>query len=368
MSGFFESSKDTYKQQIEALEAMAQAEKVEQAPAGLMQGEESEGTGDYIWDFITSLRKEREPFTVEAPTASVPEITDLDIEEFEKAVQGMSPRYKQDMLEGLQDQQELRTLAPQDRGSSPLPQLKPGTDRQTSVKPKLRPDPKLVDVTDTEEGKLSNPEPLYEMAKEVDPGTIDVSPAAEAPDQQGLMSKPVEKTKEEVKPEGMNLVITKGTRADYKPSSDMYNISLDFNSFKGAKGTEVIIPDGADDATRAAAEQFNELMVAFAAKHGYEGYKNRGVKTRKQNKRGVSNTIHVEPFFTQDAKIEKIISENMDEFSQLYTKAFGGLSARMVMPHGTKNSKGIQDRGAVSKTFGDELSFGERVIKSLTKK
>lgn len=33
----------------------------------------------------------------------------------------------------------------------------------------------LVDVTDTEEGKLSNPEPLYEMAKEIDPGTIETT-------------------------------------------------------------------------------------------------------------------------------------------------------------------------------------------------
>jgi len=362
MSGFFESSQDTYKQQIDALNQMGQAQEADSTSLGLM-AEEGKSSSDYVWDFIKNLRKEREPFTVEPQTVVMPEITDLDIEEFEKAVEGMSPRYKKDMVEGLEEQRELRQLKPQERGSSPVPKLKPGTDRQTSIRPKLRPETTLVDITDTEEGKLSNPEPLYKLSEEIDPGTIDVSPAAEAPDQQGLMSKP----KEEVKPEGMNLVIADGTRADYKPTSDMYNISLDFNSFKGAKGTEVIIPDGADEATRAAAEQFNELMVAFAAKHGYEGYKNRGVKTRKQNKRGVSNTIHVEPFFTQDEKIEKIIKENMDEFSKLYTDAFGGLSARMVMPHGTKNSKGVQDRGAVSKTFGDELSFGELVIQSLKK-
>jgi len=42
----------------------------------------------------------------------------------------------------------------------------------------------LKDVTDTEEGKLSNEEPLYKMAEEIDPGTIDVS---ELPGK-GLMS------------------------------------------------------------------------------------------------------------------------------------------------------------------------------------
>jgi hypothetical protein len=40
---------------------------------------------------------------------------------------------------------------------------------------------RLVDVTDTEKGKLSNEEPLYKMAEEIDPGTIETK---------GLMSKP----------------------------------------------------------------------------------------------------------------------------------------------------------------------------------
>lgn len=40
---------------------------------------------------------------------------------------------------------------------------------------------KMVDVTDTDQGKLDNPEPLYDMAKEINPGTIETT---------GLMSKP----------------------------------------------------------------------------------------------------------------------------------------------------------------------------------
>ena len=161
------------------------------------------------------------------------------------------------------------------------------------------------------------------------------------------------------------LEIVNGSRADYAPTADMPNISLDFNSFKGAKGTEVIIPDNASPEVREAAERFNQMVVDFAAKHGYENYKNRGVKTTSENKRGVSNTIHVEPFFTQDAKIEAIINDNMDEFAQIYKEAFGGVTGRMVLPHGVVNSKGIQDRGAVSKTFGDEYSFGEAIISRL---
>ena len=161
------------------------------------------------------------------------------------------------------------------------------------------------------------------------------------------------------------LEIVNGSRADYAPTADMPNISLDFNSFKGAKGTEVIIPDNASPEVREAAEKFNQMVVDFAAKHGYENYRNRGVKTTSENKRGVSNTIHVEPFFTQDAKIEAIINDNMDEFAQIYKEAFGGVTGRIVLPHGVKNSKGIQDRGAVSKTFGDEYSFGEAIISRL---
>lgn len=165
----------------------------------------------------------------------------------------------------------------------------------------------------------------------------------------------------------MALTISQGTRADFAPSADMYNISMDFNSFEGGRGTEVIIPDNASPQVRQAAERFNQLVVDFAAKHGYSGYRNRGVKTTSENERGVRNTIHVEPFFTQDSQMEKIINENMAEFSQLYTQAFGNLKARLVAPHGVTNKKGVQDRGAVSPTFKDELTFGNMVLSNLTK-
>ena len=44
----------------------------------------------------------------------------------------------------------------------------------------------LLDITDTDEGKLSNSEPLYDMAKEVDPGTIKTE---ELPPAGGIMSR-----------------------------------------------------------------------------------------------------------------------------------------------------------------------------------
>lgn len=44
----------------------------------------------------------------------------------------------------------------------------------------------LVDVTDTEEGKLSNPQPLYDLAESIDPGTIETEELP--PISSGLMS------------------------------------------------------------------------------------------------------------------------------------------------------------------------------------
>ena len=161
------------------------------------------------------------------------------------------------------------------------------------------------------------------------------------------------------------LTISEGTRHNWSPNADMYNISLDYNSSQGGTGTEVIIPNNASTEVRDAANNFNALVVEFARSKGYDGYKNRGVKTRSENKRGVPNTIHVEPFFRQDSKMEKLIKDNMDEFSLLYTEAFGNLPARMISPHGKFNSKGIQDKGATSEVFGTELAFGNMIISSL---
>ena len=232
----------------------------------------------------------------------------------------------------------------------------PYNDIKLGDEPEVLDEPTKDEPLDLGDGIMSPPSMQEEEELEIiaDPTTDD-----------NTINKPVA---DGVQPEDGKvgtLEIVSGSRADYAPTADMPNISLDFNSFKGAKGTEVIIPDNASPEVREAAEKFNQMVVDFAAKHGYENYKNRGVKTTSENKRGVSNTIHVEPFFTQDSKIEAIINDNMDEFAQIYKTAFGGVTGRMVLPHGVVNSKGIQDRGAVSKTFGDEYSFGEAIISRL---
>lgn len=202
MSGFFESSKDTYTQQMEALEQMGQQEEAEQLSLGLMAGEEKQGMGDYVWDFVKTLRKEREPFTVEPQTVMLPEITDLDVEQFEQAVQGMGTRYNRDMVESLEAQRDMRTS-------------------------------RVVDVTDTPQGELTNPKPLYDMAKEIDPGTIETK-------ELGLMSKP----KEEAATEAVTTTLTDLVYNDFvvgKQEGDDAHVGQDNKNITLAGG---VVPDG----------------------------------------------------------------------------------------------------------------------------
>jgi hypothetical protein len=153
-----------------------------------------------------------------------------------------------------------------------------------------------------------------------------------------------------------------GTRAVNPAGNGVTNISLDFNASAngGARGTEVIIPDNASPQIRQAAEGFNQAMVDFAAKHGIE-HPNRGVRTTSENGRGVSNTVHVEPFFNDNVALQRAIEADFEAFSQIYDDAFGGLDGvRIIPPHGVGD-----DRGAVSEVFDTETAFGQRVIRSL---
>lgn len=222
MSSFFESSKDTYRQQLEALEQMGQATEADSISLGLMQDEGGK-TGDYIWDFITKLREERKPFQAEtsAPAPMIyPEVNDLDIEQFEKAVQGMNPRYMRDMVEGMEDARNMRLANAQSRDSSP--------------RPKLRPESRMVE---TEEGKLTNPEPLYEMAKEIDPGTIET---------EGLMSRPAADTPTFEQRLEERLVELEGFEAEaYKPidTEEHYTIGYGHYGSDVKKGTVLTEPE-----------------------------------------------------------------------------------------------------------------------------
>ena len=121
--------------------------------------------------------------------------------------------------------------------------------------------------------------------------------------------------------------ISPQTRAQHAPTGGMMNVSMDFNAAPSgtARGTEVIIPDNASPAVRAAAEQYNAGVAAFALQNGIADYPVRGVRTRSENGRGVSNTIHAEPFFNSDADMQMAIRNNPSAFAEIYRTAFGSL-------------------------------------------
>ena len=201
------------------------------------------------------------------------------------------------------------------------------------------------------------------------------------PTGEGLMMRP------RARPEGLEpiensinisdtLMVSRGSRVDFPPGTDgLMNISLDFNSAPNAKGVEIIIPDDSSAEVVAAAKAYVNAVKEFADANGYGGYKIRtggkigpGIFTTSENKErrddglgGVSNTIHTEPFFTQDAKMEKIVSENFSDFAKIYTDVFKDLNARIVIPHGTKGNP----TGAASKVFGSEYEYGKRLIDEL---
>jgi hypothetical protein len=157
--------------------------------------------------------------------------------------------------------------------------------------------------------------------------------------------------------------ISPQTRAQYAPTGGMMNVSMDFNAAPSgsARGTEVIIPDNASPAVRAAAEQYNAGVAAFALQNGIADYPVRGVRTRSDNGRGVANTIHAEPFFNSDADMQMAIRNDPAAFAEIYRTAFGALpNTRLIAPHGVG-----ADRGAASDYFTDETSFGELMANSL---
>ncbi len=222
---------------------------------------------------------------------------------------------------------------------------------------------------------LGNPETWDEEGKPKASEDIDIMGF---PTGEGLMTKPkprpedLEPIEDSVKIGNLEVLMKDRTQI---PTEGKLKISLDFNSSAGGKGVEIIIPDDASSEVIAAAKKYVGGVKDFFDANGYGNYKIRtggkygsGIFTVSENKKrrdsdlgGVSNTIHTEPFFTQDAKAEKIVNENFESFAKLHLDVFGDLSARMIIPHGTKTNP----VGAPSKTFVNEYEYGKRMIDTL---
>ena len=162
---------------------------------------------------------------------------------------------------------------------------------------------------------------------------------------------------------GGGSTISMGTRAANRPTAGITNVSLDFNASESgtARGVEVIIPDNASPEVRSAAEAYVQRVADFARASGITDYPIRGVRTRSENGRGVSHTVHTEPFFNNDLEMQQAVKSNPQAFAQIYKDTFGGVpSSRIIPPHGVG-----KDRGAASSVFGDETSFGELMIRQM---
>ena len=101
---------------------------------------------------------------------------------------------------------------------------------------------RLVDVTDTEEGKLTNEEPLYEMAEEIDPGTIDTEPldadGGASTGGKGLMSPTTEETTEDTTESSSSFATI--IKAGVSETVDVTTpLSSGFDSLTEAEGTDI---------------------------------------------------------------------------------------------------------------------------------
>ena len=108
--------------------------------------------------------------------------------------------------------------------------------------PEERKETRLLDVTDTEQGKLTNPEPLYKLSEDIDPGTIDTEPldadGVQPTDGKGLMSPTTEDTSEDSteSSSAFATIIKSGVSETVDATT---SLSSGFDSLTEAEGTDI---------------------------------------------------------------------------------------------------------------------------------
>lgn len=148
------------------------------------------------------------------------------------------------------------------------------------------------------------------------------------------------------------------TRDQIGPSTTKARqISLDFNDADNpsARGIEIVIPDDATPAERAAAQAYVERTQAYFAKHGVE-VPIRGVRTRSENGRGTKGRFHTEPFFVRDAASRAVMQTDPAGYASVLAETLGTIpGATFIAPHTST------DPGA---TLGDlnERDFAKSAI------
>ena len=108
--------------------------------------------------------------------------------------------------------------------------------------PEERKETRLVDVTDTELGRLDNVKPLEELAEDIDPGTIDTEPldadGVQPTDGKGLMSPTTEDTSEDSteSSSAFATIIKSGVSETVDTTT---SLSSGFDSLTEAEGTDI---------------------------------------------------------------------------------------------------------------------------------
>jgi len=141
-----------------------------------------------------------------------------------------------------------------------------------------------------------------------------------------------------------------GDRAELPPHlKSQRRIALDFNA-GGGRGVEIIIPNNPTEAELAASQAYVQGVKELMEKYGYENYPIRtstykpGVKrVGMENKSGIKNTFHTEPFFAEDKQAVDIFMDPafQGEYATLLDSTLRQIPGSVtIAPHGVGRDKG----------------------------
>ena len=156
------------------------------------------------------------------------------------------------------------------------------------------------------------------------------------------------------------------------------NISLDFNAFKkGSEGGMIVIPNDATEEEVQAAQQYIQGLRNLAKENGLDNYKivgkgkyGEGIKTSRENGRGVGGFFHTEPGFNTDPKFQKMMSdpEIRKKYVEMMSKTLGNITgARFIAPHNTKGNQGAVMRLGDGKKYSETALAREFLLPELQK-
>jgi hypothetical protein len=109
------------------------------------------------------------------------------------------------------------------------------------------------------------------------------------------------------------------------------HVSLDFNDADGTpRGVEIVIPQDASPAERAAAQAYVDRTVQWYASHGVK-VPNRGVKVQGavdeygNRQRGTPGRFHTEPFFVSDQEALGAMQKDPGGYAKILSETLGGI-------------------------------------------